>query len=289
MNATQLVGFGMNLSMWLMVFSVALNAGDWRARLLFREPALLLRSLVAMYVVMPLFAAWVALNFELDRALLVALILLALSPVPPLLPSKQIKAGGSTNFVIGLLVVAALAAIAVVPGGVAAAGRLFGQDLQVPMPVTARVVGTSVLLPVIAGLVVARIAPALAGRIAGPIAAVSGVLLLLLFIPVVAMKWSVLQAQLGNYTVGAILLFIGVGLVAGHLLGGPDPENRTALALATATRHPGVAVAVLRVLSPEAEDVVPVVLLYLLVGMVASLPYIKWRTRKPGAVKERSR
>jgi len=285
MNAAKLVGLGINLSMWLIVFGVALNAGDWRARMIFRDPALLMRSFVAMYVVMPLFAVWVALNFDLNRAVVTALILLALSPVPPVLPSKQIKAGGSMTYVVGLLIVAALAAIVVVPAGVAAIGRIFGYDFEVPFAVTARVVGLSVLLPLVVGLVVARVAPSFAEKIAGPVSVVASVLLLVLFVPVVVFKWSVLAAQVGNYTVVALLLFIAVGLVAGHLLGGPNPDNRTALALATATRHPGVALAVLNVISPGAEDVAPVVVLYLLIGIVASVPYVKWRTREQGAVK----
>src|SRR4030095_15629577 len=101
-------------------------------------------------------------------------------------------------------------------------------------------------------------------------APVPSVLLLVLFLPVVVMKWSSLAEQTGNFTIVAILLFIAVGLVAGPLRGGPEPDNRTALALATATRHPGVAIAVLHVIAPAAEDVAPVVLLYLLVGIVAS-------------------
>jgi BASS family bile acid:Na+ symporter len=121
--------------------------------------------------------------------------------------------------------------------------------------------------------------PELAGKIAGPVSAIAGVLLLVLFLPVVVSRWSTLAAQAGNYTLLALVLFIAVGLVAGHLLGGPDPDNRTALALATATRHPGVAIAVLHAISPAADDVVPVVVVYLLVSLVASLPYVKWRTR----------
>jgi BASS family bile acid:Na+ symporter len=265
--------------MWVMVFSLALNAGAVRPRDAFRHPALILRSLVAMYVVMPIVAVAIALNFALDRALLTALILLALSPVPPVLPSKQLKAGGSMNYVLGLLVAAALAAIAVVPAGIALIGRVFGQELDVPLAVTSRVVGVSVLLPVVAGLVVARAAPARAAQLAGPLATGSSTLLLVLFLPIIFMKWRMLIAQSGDFTILAILLFIAVGLLAGHLLGGPDEDNRAALALATATRHPGVAIAVLNAIAPAAEDVAPMIFLYLVVGMAASAPYIKWRSR----------
>jgi BASS family bile acid:Na+ symporter len=141
------------------------------------------------------------------------------------------------------------------------------------------------LLPVVAGLAVARWAPPFAEKAAGPVAAVSTVLLLVCLALIVVSKWSALAAQANNFTVVAIVLFIAVGLVTGHLLGGPEPDNRTSLALATATRHPGVAVAVLNVIAPTAEDVAPVVLLYLLVGMIASLPYLKWRARGRGPPK----
>jgi bile acid:Na+ symporter, BASS family len=281
MTAAKLIGLGINVSMALMVFGVALTAAGG-ARSLLRNPALLLRSLVAMYVVMPLFAVAIALNLELNRPLLVALMLLALSPVPPVLPSKQIKAGGSAEYVLGLLVVSALAAIVVVPAD-QLIGRVFGQDLSMPFAVTARVVGISVLGPVLAGLVVARASPALAARIAGPVSMASSVLLFALFVPVLVTAWDTLAAQLGNFTLAAIVLFIAIGLVIGHLLGGPDPQNRTALALATATRHPGVAIAVLHAVAPDNGSVAPVVFLYLLASIVASIPYVRWRTRLHGA------
>jgi BASS family bile acid:Na+ symporter len=282
MTAAKLIGLGINVSMALMVFGVALTAAGG-ARSLLRNPALLLRSLVAMYVVMPLFAVAIALNLELNRPLLVALMLLALSPVPPVLPSKQIKAGGSAEYVLGLLVVSALAAIVVVPAGIELIGRVFGQDLSMPFAVTARVVGISVLGPVLAGLVVARASPALAARIAGPVSMASSVLLFALFVPVLVTAWDTLAAQLGNFTLAAIVLFIAIGLVIGHLLGGPDPQNRTALALATATRHPGVAIAVLHAVAPDNGSVAPVVFLYLLASIMASIPYVRWRTRLHGA------
>jgi bile acid:Na+ symporter, BASS family len=285
MTAAKLIGLGIHVSMALMVFGVALTASGG-VRHLLRKPFLLLRSLAAMYVAMPLFAVAIALNFELNRALLVALMLLALSPVPPVLPSKQIKAGGSADYVLGLLVVSALAAIAVVPAGVELIGRVFGQDLSLPFAVTARVVGISILAPVLAGLVVARAMPERAARIAGPVSTASSVLLFALFVPVLVSAWDTLAAPLGNFTLAAILLFIAIGLIVGHVFGGPEPQNRTALALATATRHPGVAIAVLHAVAPDEQGVAPVLLLYLLAGIATSIPYIRWRTRRQGSAEQ---
>ena len=65
----------------------------------------------------------------------------------------------------------------------------------------------------------------------------------------------------------------------GHTLGGPIADNRTALALATGTRHPGVAMAIASATFPEEKAVVAVVILHLLVSAIVCLPYVKWRSR----------
>lgn len=283
MNAAGWIATGLNLSIVLMVFSLALRAGGGSARAALGSSSLLLRSLFAMFVVMPALAVTVARSFDLNRQLVIALMLLALAPVPPMLPVKQLRAGGDSSYVMGLLVVSALAAIAIVPAGVEALGRTFGRDIDLPLSVTARVVGTSVLLPVIAGLALARLAPALAGRIAGPISTASSALLPLLFIPVLVSTGDAILAQVGNFTIVTILVFILAGLAVGHLLGGPRPDDRTSLALATATRHPGVAIVVLHAVAPEQQQVAPVLLLYLLVGMLVAIPYLKWRSRGMGS------
>lgn len=279
MTAAKILGLGINVSMFVMVFGVALGAGRERLRAAFANPGLLARSLVAMFVAMPLVAVVIAKNFELNHALLVALLLLALSPVPPVLPSKQIKAGGGETFVLGLLVVSALAAIVIVPAGVSVVGSLFGRELDIPYIIVARTVATSVLLPVVLGLAVAHLAPSFAAKAVGPLTKLSGALLLVSFLPILWVAWGGIAAQMNNFTMLAMVAFIAIGLVVGHLLGGPGEGDRTALALATATRHPGVAVAVLNAIEPGSKDVVMVVVLYLLVGMVATIPYVRWRTR----------
>ena len=282
MKAAQYVHFGVNLSMALMVFCVALKASHGKIRLGLTDAGLLTRSLFAMYVVMPLVAVAIAVLFDLNRALEIALILLALSPVPPILPGKEIEAGGSARFVLGLLAVASLIAIIVVPGGIALIGKVFGERVDIPLNVTAKVVATSVLLPLVAGLVVAHLAPGLARRIANPLATAATVLLVALFLPILFVARHAIFAQFGNYTILAIATFTVIGFAVGHLFGGPDDGNRTALSLAVATRHPGVALAVLHVLGPDDKNVGPVVILYLLIAVLLSVPYLAWRRRGDG-------
>jgi BASS family bile acid:Na+ symporter len=97
----------------------------------------------------------------------------------------------------------------------------------------------------------------------------------------VVVAWPKLAAQVGDFTIVAIVLLTVCGLLVGHALGGPDPGDRTVLALSTATRHPGVAVAVARASAPDDPTVVAAVFLAFLVGMLVTVPYVKWRKRAP--------
>ena len=283
MSATKLIGLGIQLSIMLMVFGIGLSAGAARVRPAFHEAGLFGRSLLAMYVVAPLIAVFVALNFELNHGVLLALLLLALSPVPPIMPGKQVKAGGTPGYVLGLLLVASLAAIVVVPVGARLIGLVFGRDIRVPFGVTTQIVAMSVLLPVVAGLVVARFAPGFASKATKPISIVAAILLVLVCLPVLWMARQAIAGLTGNFTLLAIVLVALAGLAAGHFLGGPDPGNRAALALATATRHPGVALGVLKVIAPGDKEAEVAIVLYLLVSIVATFPYFLWRKRARAA------
>ena len=86
--------------------------------------------------------------------------------------------------------------------------------------------------------------------------------------------------MIGDGTVIAFAVFALIGLEVGHLFGGPDPENRSVLALANASPHPGVAIAVGATLFPGQKLVALAVLLSLIVGSIISIPYTLWRKRQ---------
>ncbi|MGH8204705.1 MAG: Na+-dependent transporter, partial [Steroidobacteraceae bacterium] len=116
-----------------------------------------------------------------------------------------------------------------------------------------------------------------------PVSIVAGILLVVTFLPVLWIARHAIVGLAGNFTIVAIVLLSLAGIAIGHWLGGPDPDNRTALALATATRHPGVALGVLKVISPGDKEADVAVVLYLLVSIVATMPYVMWRKRAHAA------
>ncbi|HEY7447661.1 MAG TPA: hypothetical protein VH702_05895, partial [Vicinamibacterales bacterium] len=69
---------------------------------LFRRPAKLLKSLLALNVLVPLVAVLLVLWLRPPFIVSLAMLLMTVAPVPPFLPGKQLKLGGHTPYVYGL-------------------------------------------------------------------------------------------------------------------------------------------------------------------------------------------
>ena len=283
MSLAQLILLLLNVSLVTVVFALGLNASPADLTHLLRRPGLLARSLLSMNVLLPLFAALAAALLDVIPAVKIAILALALSPVPPVLPAKQTKAGGTASYAVGLLATAAALAIVIVPLGVYLLGRAFGGGREISMRVVLPPLLITVISPLVVGMIVGRLAPGFAARFARPLSKAGSVLMLLVFVPIMIKSWSALVAVVGDGTLLLLALFTLVGVAVGHLLGGPDPDDRTVLALATGTRHPGVALAVAGATFPDEKAVLAVVLWHLVISGVVTGPYVKWRQRSRAA------
>jgi bile acid:Na+ symporter, BASS family len=264
----------------LFVFALGLTATWSEATFLFRRPGLLARSMLAMNVLTPIAAAALALAFHLPPAVKIALVALAVSPVPPFLPKKEIKAGGEASNVIGLLVASGLLAIAVVPLSLAILERVFNVPLNVSAAKIARTVGMSVVGPLVLGLAGRALAPAAAARLARPIGLLAAAFLVAGGVAILVKLSSGMWTLIGNGTLVAMVGLCAAGLLAGHLCGGSRPGDRAALALASASRHPGVAMAIATASFPDETLVRPAILLSVIVSMVVTVPYVQWMRRR---------
>ena len=272
--------FAVKASILLTVFSLGLNA-EWQDALyLFRRPSLLIKSLLSMNVIMPLVAAGLVVTFDLPTSVKVALVALAISPVPPMLPKKEKKAGGEEAYAIGLLVAVAFLAIVTVPIVVSWFIDAFNRTGGIGPPAVAKIVFASVLAPLAIGIAMRRWMPGLAERVARPVAMCGTVLLIVSVLPLLYFSWPAVVALFGNGTVLIVATMAAIGLVTGHLLGGPDPGHRTVLALSTASRHPAVALAITVAAGEETKSEVGAILLYLIVAIVLSIPYVAWRSHQ---------
>ncbi len=284
MDLAALILLVLKASIVLTVFGLGLHATLEDALYLLRRPSELLRSLLSMNVIMPIVAVALALAFNFHPAVELALLALAVSPVPPILPKKGFKAGGRASYTIGLLVSAALLAIILVPIAVDLVGRVFEKSAHMEPAVVAQLVLMTVLLPLAAGIAVRHFAPQLAEKIARPLSLVATIMLAVGALPILFTAWPAITSLIGNGTIISIAVFVIIGLAVGHLLGGPDPDDRTVLALSTASRHPGIALAIASANSPGNKLVMAAVLLYLIVNAIVSIPYLNWRKRHHAGV-----
>lgn len=280
MTLQQSILFAIQVSIMLTVFGFGLQARLEDVLYVVRRPGRLARSFLAMFILMPALAVVLARAFELRPEVEIALVVLSLSPLPPLLPIKQDKAGGRASFGLGLLVTMALLSIAWLPLAAHLVGLVFGRSFAVAPAVIAKIVFKIIVLPLLAGIVFRLLMPRRAERLARPATLLGRWLLPAVGLLIVYLSRRELLALLGNGTLVVMVGFVAAGLAIGHRLGGPDPDDRTVLALSTACRHPGIALAAAAANYPDDRHVASAILLYLLLNLLVCLPYVQWRRRR---------
>lgn len=279
MESKQLIILALQVSIWGTVFAFGLKAHRSDATYLAQHTNLLARAIVAMLVVMPVVAIILARVFDFDPNVEVALIALSLAPIPPLLPGKETKAGGSSAFAIGLLAVLGLLSIVTIPASLELLGRLFGTPLKMPPAGVAGIILKSIIAPLLLGLAIRGFAPALADRLAGPVAKLAGLLLALGALPLLVAVFPSLWQLATGQTLLAIVLFNVIGLTVGHLMGGPEPDQAVVLGLSTASRHPMIAISI-AMANVSDPRVGATILLALLVNAVVGGVYVAWHRRQ---------
>lgn len=280
MELLQLSMLALKVSVLVLVFALGLNATTAEATYAFRHPRRLLRGFLAMAVVVPVVAAAFALLTDLPRPVAIAIIAMSISPVPPILPMTQLKRGGRPEYVYGMLVAAALLSIIVVPVAVLALSALFGEEARFPPAAVAKIVVLSVLAPVALGIAVRHFWTEGAERVGPWLTKAATVVLAVALLPVLARAWPAMRGLMGTGTsVAVVAAVVVVSIAAGHLLGGPNREDRMALAIASATRHPGVALALARTAAPDEPLVPAAILVYFLAAVVLTGVYSAIRKR----------
>jgi BASS family bile acid:Na+ symporter len=232
--------------------------------------------MVAMFLFFPMFALAVTWIIPLDPAARIALLALAVSPMPPILPIKEQKLGGELDYVLAIQLAASLVALAAAPLMFMLAGQIFGREASFDALGVARTIMVTIVVPLGVGLGVAAIAPEAAARFSRPFRALGMTLLAVGFLIVIWQAWPGIQAAALSLTIVAAVLIGLFGLAVGHWLGGPFHGNRHALAVATISRHPGVAIGLAAAADLEPKQpIVAVVLMYLLVMALLGALYAR--------------
>jgi BASS family bile acid:Na+ symporter len=272
------------VTVFSLMFDLGLAIGPGEFRWVGERPALLAKGLFAVLIAVPALAWLVARALDLPHAAEIGIVLMAISPGAPVALRHSLGAGGHRSFAFALQIAVAALAVVSMPLSIAAFDEYYGGTATIEPQLLARQVFVAQLLPLSLGMLVRRLAAATAARIEPKLGRIAGVLLVVLLAlalldiwqVVVGASWRVMLA-----IVAVTLLAIG----AGHLLGGPEPATRTATAISSAARNPGLAllVATLNHASPAIERAV---LAYFVIAAVTLIPYLAWRRRALPAAAE---
>jgi len=202
----------------------------------------------------------------------------AVSPVLPPWAKKGTALGARGDYVISLELLSTAVSLLVVPLTITIAERLFGVVTDFEPRAMVTVLLVTVVLPIGLGIGIARCFPRTAPRLAAVADRLGSVVLLLGAVVLIAVNGPKMLAVIGEGTVLAILVVIVFGLLFGELLGGPDRGIRGALASATVSRHPAIALLLASGAFPQQQStVIGTVLIYLLASILLPILLMSWR------------
>jgi len=251
---------------------------------LWRRPELLLRSLLAVIVLVPLVMGLLLWMFNLSPAVATGLAVLAAAPGAPLTYKRSQMAGGDPTYTASLQLTLALLAVVITPLMLAILSALFElPGLRLTSFEVARQVAQVTFLPVIIGLLIQRFAPRLADVIGKPLRMLANILFIVLFVVLIILLVLSpdlrLMLNLGGLPSVVIIIMVGSSMAIGHLLGGPSRELRSVLAIASVARNVGLALFIAE-LSDYGQNFIPTLLTYMVLGALLAVPYSVWSKRQ---------
>ena len=270
---------GLPIALMAVMFSQGLRLALGQQLAFFKENSMAMaRSLLAVLVLVPFVGVSVVAILRPSPAVAIGLLILASSPAAPFQLVNIAKKGGSLVYLATLHLTLALFAIITVPVTLYLLTHLFGFKAEFSTLAVAETVGTTILIPVGFGILMRYFFPKFADTV-GPILGKLGeVALYLLIIPVLIKAFALmLQIHLWSYV--SMIVFIMVNLAICHLLGPEDAQERMTLALEGSARNIGLALTI-GVLNFSQEKALPVFLPYVIVFVVISAIYLKWRQKR---------
>jgi len=264
-------------TVFTVMFTLGLGVRLREFRWVLGHAGLILRALFCVLVAVPALALVVCRALDLPRLAEIGIVLMAIAPGAPVALRRSLDAGGHRAFAPALQITVALLAVLSMPVSIAALNHVYAGHASISPAELAKQVFVAQLLPLSIGIAVQRIAPAFAGRLQPHLLRIATLLLFVLMIlALIDVGEVVLDA--GPRTALAIAIVTLGALSVGHAMGGPEPATRTAVAITSAARNPGLAllVATLNQAAPEIERTV---LAYLLLSALTIVPYVMWRRR----------
>jgi bile acid:Na+ symporter, BASS family len=267
------------LSVALIVFAQGLKISPKQVGIYFKEkPWLLTKSLFAILIIVPAFALAIILLMKPPIEIAVGLAILVSCPPAPLMLKATPNLGkGSAAYMASLHLSLAVLAFITVPVILYFLSLAIGFQADVNLLKMLFILGRTILIPVILGMIVRFYFPKFADK-ACPKLDKAGAIGLLIVVLVVLAKFypAILSFDLWSYLV--VITVSITALAIGHFFGSSDPHERTTLAVESGVRHPVLAITI-AVSNFTPEKAIPVLIPCILVLIVVAMVYMFLRGR----------
>jgi bile acid:Na+ symporter, BASS family len=257
----------------VMLISLMLNAGLQCNRdhlmTVLKHYGLIGRALLANFIIVPILGVLAVRLFTLNDEIATGLLLMAIAPgVPFVVFSAGRAKGGSLGFAIALAVLMPLISIVTIPF----TARLVlpaNEITQLPVGPFLTTLVLFQLVPLLIGIVLGDLKPALADRLARPFGVLFLVAVVVLLIMLAPEIVKAVSSVYGSRGMMAMLCVIVLSVVTGLALGGPNPEYRRTLGIATALRNVSLCALIAASSFPNTL-VAPAVMVYLIIQIIVS-------------------
>ena len=251
---SSMLGMGLGLR----VSEIVAPLRNWR---------LVMLSLLANFVVMPFVALALAKILRLDESMGIGLLLLGLAGGAPFLPKLAQIARGNLAFAVGLMVLLMVVTVGYLPVVL----PLLLPGVSVNPAQIARSLVLLMLLPLGLALAVKANRPNVAAKIKPIFDKASNLSLIALMVLQTVLNVRSVVAVFGTGGILAGVVFLGVGVAVGWVLGGSMRETRSVMGLGTAQRNIAAALVVASQ-SFEDPNVGVMVLVVAIVGLLTLMP-----------------
>lgn len=275
MDLKELLSSFAQITLFAVMLSMGMVLGFRGMVSLWRRPSLLLRSVVAAFVAVPLAAMVVTRVLPLPFEVRAGIAAMAVIPGAPVIYRKMLKGPGNAELAGSFQATMALLSIVLVPLWFMVLSALYTADQVAPVAVVFKQVMLVQGLPLLVGAAIAHWLPDLADDFNEPLHRISSAMLIGVVLLVVVMGLS-LVLKAGPLPILAVVLMAAAGLVSGHYLGGADPTVRQTIALANGSRNAGLALALITLNFPGvAQEVLVTIASYAVMSAIAGKIYTR--------------
>ncbi|WP_204139787.1 bile acid:sodium symporter family protein [Halomicronema sp. CCY15110] len=273
MELKELLSSFAQITLFAVMLSMGMVLGFGGMARLWRRPSLLLRCLIAAFVVVPLAAMAVVQVLPLTFEVRAGIAAMAIIPGAPVTYRKMLKGAGDAELAGSFQATMALLSMVLVPLWFGIISALYPTVAAAPLAVVFKQVMLVQGLPLLVGAAIAHWLPDLADDFNEPLNRISSAMLVAVVVLVAAMGLS-LVLKAGPLPILAVVLMAAAGLLSGHYLGGSDPVTRQTIAMANASRNAGLALALITLNFPTvAHEVLVTIAAYAIVSGIASKIY----------------